>query len=458
MSTPISNVAPAEIIDLVVDAISQFQDKETRISTLASVALVSWYCRHRAHARLFSNLFINNATHTWMRRIRNLSRLIEADTQSEVSGVASYIRSFSVQLDGSMALIRAPLDNGTLASILRKIFKTKDTGPRSLKLSFFPRGSLGHRLDWTTLNANFLSAFHGLSSNPMFTTLHLEFFSNVPRTLLHKSFVKNVRLGNVELADDIGDNEKIPEEIQSDSSEGRDFHSRAMEGQAVPLESIEIDPSFPLLRIIDMTPQQALHPSLAFSHLKFLTTHVNSIEEFHKMLWILGNAAFLESLRITVSIKDYYLPEPDLRTTSLRLIQLKTISVVLISPSFKNTRTSILQICAFMNHLTLHPNLEAVDIFRFLHISRNTSPMPDQIFDGHEFHLLDRLFSQARFGALKRLTITLWFDLYTGCGHWDRRAFEQASQEYLLKLFALTTESHTALAINFQLDVRLMYE
>ncbi|KAF9472045.1 hypothetical protein BDN70DRAFT_998357 [Pholiota conissans] len=455
MSSSSTTVVPAEVIDLIVDEISQIRDERTRNKALASVALVSWYCRHRAHARLFSNLYITETQRaSGTLRIRSLLQLIEADKESEISGVASYIRSFSVHLVGPTSRIRASLDNGTLASILRRIFKTKDVGPRSLSLSFLPRGNLRNVFDWTTLNADFLSAFHDLCYNPSLTTLHLAHFVNLPRTLLHHSFIKNVRFSKVQLAN-TDDEDEIPEEARGESILDDPDISALEEGQAVPLESIDTDHSLPLLFLIDMTPQQILHPKLAFSQLRCLTAHINSIEDFHKTRWILINAAStLKKLDIILFTNDE-MPETHWRVAFSQLAELKTISVMQNSTSYKHPgRTSIPQICSFMEHFTLHPNLEEVKISMFLYSHRDlTARTPEEIFDGHDLSPLDQLFSHARFYTLKRLSVEFKFNLYLPRGNWDIQAFRAASREHVGRSFALTSATHAALAINFKFDI-----
>ena len=295
MSSPtLPSVFPAEVIDLVVDEIARFPNESSRIKTLSATALVSWYFRHRAHAHLFSAIHIREGQPGSPRlgaavQARELLRLINVDRQSETTGIASYVRSLTVSLSGPMNRVRRILDDGTLAAILRKIFRTNDVGHRSLALSFLVRGSLRSVFDWESLHADFLAAFHDLCRNPMLTTLHLAHFVNLPRTLLHHSFIKNVRFSRLQLAETGTEDEDIPEPVRAFADEP-DI-SALEEGQAVPLESIETDHSLPLLELIDMTPQQMLHPRLAFSQLKFLTAHIGNEGDFHKTRWILMNAA-----------------------------------------------------------------------------------------------------------------------------------------------------------------------
>jgi hypothetical protein len=297
MSSPSSATFPPEVIDLVVGQISQFQDEQARHKTLASTALVSWYFRHRAYARLFANVHIRD-TSNQLSRIRGLRLLIDADAQSEASGIASYVRSFAVYLVGPTGRISASLAEGSLAAIFRRLFKTQDVGPRSLSLSFLPRGNLRNVFDWTSLNPDFISAFNDLCRNPTLTTLHLAHFVNLPRTLLHHSYIKNARFSKVELAN-TNDDDDIPETIRAEFVDDEPDMSALEEGQAVPLESIDTDHSLPLLDLIDMTPQQILHPKLAFSQLKGLTAHIGNVEDFHKTRWILVNAAStLNTLKI----------------------------------------------------------------------------------------------------------------------------------------------------------------
>ncbi|KAF9472044.1 hypothetical protein BDN70DRAFT_998356 [Pholiota conissans] len=454
MSSSSQNVVPAEVIDLIVDEIAKFSDDRMKKKTLASLALVSWYCRSRAHGHLFSSLYILDYQNG-RQRVQALLHLIEADPQSEESGIASYVRSLTIQLIGQTNKIRIPFDDGSLARIFRKIFRKQNKGPFSLSLLCPPReGIVRKPFDWTTLNADFLSTFYDLLGNPSFDTLHLAHFGKLPRNLLHHSFIRNLKIEKLHL-DDIDNDEEIPEEVRFGLLEDEPGICMSDEGQAVPLESIDTDHSVPLLYLIDKTSQKMLHPKFAFSRLNRLIVRITSAHNFVKTRWIFVNAAStLKRMDIILFTSDE-LPEHE-ASELLLLPELQSISIIQNSTSYKFPgRSRIPQICRFMEHLTLHPNLKEVKISMFLYSHPDlASRTAAEIFNGHDLAPFDQLFSRSNFNGLKRLIIRFMFNLIPPRNGWDLRAFQEACREHVRRFFELSEASHAALIVELQFDIR----
>lgn len=466
---------PAEVIDLVINEVHHFPEETLRVKTLADTALVSWYFRHRAHTCLFSDISTaHNSSSLSVDRIRRLRELIDADPQSETAGIASYIRSLNVYITGPVNRIRRVLDDGTLAAILRKIFKTNHVGDRLLSLSFSVPGNLRNMFDWETLNADFLSAFYDLCRNPNLTTLHLAHFINLPRTILHHSFVKNIRLSRTRLVEI--NEEEITEDNAIENLEilkSDDVVINSLEeGQAVPLESIDTDHSLPLLDLIDMTPQHDLHPKLAFSQLKKLTVNIGDEEDFHKTRWILSNAAStLTSLDITLFCEttyiipdEYYLialnlanvtlPDPHWRIAVEEMPALKAISIVHNATSYKAPgSTTVPQIAMVLGHINQHPLIEEVKVALFLYTDFQ-SKTPLNVIDGHDFSPLDQLFSHGRFINLKRLIIRVRFNLRPiGDEPLDLKLFRVESTYLVRKSFAEMSAYAASGRLHFDVEI-----
>jgi hypothetical protein len=107
----------------------------------------------------------------------------------------------------------------------------------------------------------------------------------------------------------------------------------------------------------------------------------------------------------------------------------------------------------FMNHLTLHPNLEEVKISVFLY-SQPTARTPLDIFEGHDFSPLEELFSHGRFYTLKYLTIQFVFNLHLNREEpLDIRAFRAESADYVRGLFTETVLRSASGRLQFNIDI-----
>ncbi|KAF8966866.1 hypothetical protein BDZ97DRAFT_1805626 [Flammula alnicola] len=440
MSSSTSPTLPAEIIDIIVDEVAKIPDQQPRNQTLSSTALASWSFRHRAHAHLFASIHIFG-THlrSATPRIRRLLQLINADPHSEVTGIASYVRSFTVYMFGPASMVRPTLDDGTMATIYRKIYRTGEpsSGPRSLSLTL---GTLGN--------------IPTLCGNPLFTTLHLSHFINLPPTLLHHSYVKNVKFWKIRLPET-----KVAEDLDAVESiyylkldECHQDIDALEECQAVLLESIDTDHSMPLLDMLDMSPHRSLHPKVIFSKLKNLTTQIGNEDDFHKTIWILANAT--SSLEM-LDIKLFSYNEPPMPVIECgQLFALKTLSISQSFTSYKSPgRTTIPQICKIIHHLNLPPHLDEISITVFLY-TQLSERSPRDIFDGHEYSPLDELFSHARFYALKHLTIRFMFILHLAQGEiLDEKCFIAQSSAYVRGSFPEVESNAVSGRLQFDIDI-----
>lgn len=291
---------PAELIDNVIDEIARDSNPISQRQTLASIALASSALRHRAHGHLFAHVNIYGMSvhlQSATTRIRLLLQILNADQRSEMNGVSAYIKSLVIYMTGPTTMVRPTLDDGTLASILRKIFKSGklSPGPRSLSLTLGVAGQPGLMFDWTSFNADFLDAFYTLCRNPLFTTLHLARFTNVPRDILKNSTLKNVSLSEIRLIGETLRIEHLPiaPAIPDDAFGGQKDVPKVppMEGEVVRLESLDIDHSFALLNILDLTPNQSSCSDAVFSCLRNLRVRIHHVAHYEKTARILEGAA-----------------------------------------------------------------------------------------------------------------------------------------------------------------------
>ncbi|KAF8909243.1 hypothetical protein CPB84DRAFT_1765637, partial [Gymnopilus junonius] len=181
---------PIELTDHIIDELSRIPDKRERSSALSSAALVCHAFRFRAHSHLFAELHFalgDLPIHRRSRRCSRLRQLIDADSNSEYTGIASHVTSLSVIIylaaERQTPIVRG-LGDGDLTAVMRKLFKT-DGLPCSLSLisRAISRREERHQI-WNWLNAAYLSAFYDLCRNSRVTTLKLSGFTSVPQNLL----------------------------------------------------------------------------------------------------------------------------------------------------------------------------------------------------------------------------------------------------------------------------------
>ncbi|KDR78354.1 hypothetical protein GALMADRAFT_224732 [Galerina marginata CBS 339.88] len=429
-------IIPSEVIDIIMDEVAQYPDKVSRTQTLSSIALSSWALRHRAHSHLFAtvDLFgthLKSATP----RIRRLYEFIDADVHSEVTGIASYIKSFNVYMMGPASMVRPTLDDGTMSAIFRKIFKTGEpsSGPRSLSLTLGTLGRVRKTFDWMTLNTDFVSAFRDLCRNPLFTTLHLSRFINLPPNLLTNSAFKSVKLSEIRLlGTESFEFTDPPTFVPSSDEEEAILNDMPFQNdQVVLLESIETDHSFPLLEVLDMTPRRSIPPTIVFSRLKNLTIQIQSEGDFDKTAALLVDAApTLEQLDVKLSYHQET-PEP---LKYAHLPALKSMAIMHNFTSYKSPgRSTIPQICHILQEPQLPPNLQKIEISIFLYTGISDRTFKD-IFDGYDYYMLDELFSHSRFYSLKHLIIRLMFNLYLD-EELDEKVFHAEASAYVRSAF-----------------------
>lgn len=320
MTSPRFFSIPKDIIDLIFEQIYQFPDDKERRRALAATALVSWYCRHRAHTSLFSDVYINNCADG-----DKLLRLIHVDRHSERTGMASYIRTLTVDLHGLEHTIRPVLDNGTLAAILRRVFRSQHARDCALTLAirvwredpvasddFLP-------FDWESLRPDCTAAVYDLCRESNLVTLHLSYIDNIPRTVLHHSRIRHLKIAQVHLPRvrvrgrgrrraSVENDEAVLESLREYPNievSGAAVMVLERQGQAVFLESVNTDHSLPILELIDATPTKNLHPKLAFSRLVNLTSQITNNRDFCKTLWMMANAAStLTTLEVGLSCEQ----------------------------------------------------------------------------------------------------------------------------------------------------------
>ena len=162
---------------------------------LTTTSLVSREFRIYSHEELFRSVKLGPSTVP--AQIWRLLGLISADSNSDQNGLTPCIQSLDICLVGLQAPVRQTLDDGTLAAVLGKWF-TKGSPidqRRSLQLFVLVVDDRWNPdlFDWSTLNEDFLLAFHSVCQNPLLTILFLVGFKNVPPDLLNGTHVKDFR-------------------------------------------------------------------------------------------------------------------------------------------------------------------------------------------------------------------------------------------------------------------------
>ena len=350
---------PQELKDLIVDHISQISDDRERIQTLCSTALVSRRFRYWAHKRLFATVVLRGrhgkAPTALIRRLNDLSELIQADPHSEKTGIASHIRSFTLSLGGHRSYVVPLLEEDSLPIILQKIHRA-GSRPRSLSILLFMPGD-NDQLDWMSMSHELRRALVGVSRSTLLTTLRLRGIRNLPRDILAGSSVGNIKFNNISIKDynheDCG--RITPPSppfgcglhcygLQSASDVSMQVGSGAASSEASPvvpsalclpvfsatkhstqtiappfgvlpssegrpypdalqLESIETDHTFPILHLLDFSPTLSNSKEKVFKRLRNLTMNIKDTDGFRKTAEIFETAPFVEKLEIKLNCK-----------------------------------------------------------------------------------------------------------------------------------------------------------
>ncbi|KAF9530215.1 hypothetical protein CPB83DRAFT_905488 [Crepidotus variabilis] len=206
MKTPANlESLPQELKDLIVDHVAQIPNESERLQALCSTALVSRRFRYWAHKRLFATIMFRGkygkTPSVIVLRMRQLRDLIYADPNSENTGIASHIRSFTLSVGGLRSSVLPPLEDedDALPDILQKLHLS-GARPRSLSILLFMPGD-NDQLDWDSLRGSFRRALLAVCRSPLLTTLRLRGLKNVPRTILAGSFLDNIKFNNISILD-----------------------------------------------------------------------------------------------------------------------------------------------------------------------------------------------------------------------------------------------------------------
>lgn len=350
---------PQELKDLVVDHIYQIPDEDERLRALCATALVSRRFRYWAHKRLFATVVLRGKygkpPAAIIRRIWQLRDLIDADPQSEKTGVASHIRSFTLSLGGHRASVVPPLEDNSLPAILQKIHHA-GSRPRSLSILLFMPGD-NDQLDWTSLHQDFRLALVNACHSALLTTLRLRGFKNLPHDILAGSSIDNIKFNNLSvkhyskdetggisprlgacpqsqwISNDIvfpqelplllnsGDDPEVkinevspsmtndpssPMSNSSIQSQSSSISDPAIMGvrlypDCIHLESIETDHSFPIFHLLDLTPTRSCSPEYILRKLRNLTMNIADMDGFKKTSEIFTNASSVEKLELKLN-------------------------------------------------------------------------------------------------------------------------------------------------------------
>ena len=283
---------PQELRDLVVDHIPQMPDNSERTRALLSIALVSRQFRYWAHKRLFSTVVLRGKHRSLVagsafRRLCQLKDLINADPQSEMTGIASHIRSFTLILIGHLSDAPptvTPLVEGALSFIFRKLFRNGN-GQCSLSVLFCV--PIGRRLDWKVLGHDFRCALLDVVRSTHLSILRLRGISNLPDDILVCSAVDHISVKDVSIRHHM--QSELP---PCDEQSYRD---------CIQPYSIETDHSFPITHILDLTPTHSQPWYFIFQNLRELTIKINDSDGFAKSTELFKSATSIKNLEIKLN-------------------------------------------------------------------------------------------------------------------------------------------------------------
>jgi len=272
------SVFPEELLDAIVEEVSFLRNDspptdgnyDPSIRGLTSLALVSRYLRESAHGLLFATVELSdkNKGITMLSksiksdRIREFLKLVDADPNSESTGLVSRITSFKLQVEFDYE------ERATLVSnILSKLFKRKDkkiTHPKPCYFSFD-----GRHNDIRIFGKQFERRLFKFCRNPRLVGLTLRNLYRVPKNILRKTSVQHLELFNVTLASPfkaVSSSKDVDPLYTIMDDAGRHVHYQAAMPQSIVISSI-----FPIVQLLDMTRNQKLSTPLLFSKLKSLT-------------------------------------------------------------------------------------------------------------------------------------------------------------------------------------------
>ncbi|KAF8956459.1 hypothetical protein BDZ97DRAFT_1763771 [Flammula alnicola] len=422
---------PQELSDRVIDEAAQISRKASRNRTLSSIALLSHACRDRANKHRFSTISFSGKTAT-VSHIRTLLDLINSDVWSQEAGIARHVRNLTIKLQRSARTVHNTLDDGSLASILRRIFRgtgqpQAPNGIFMLSLSLpvpSRKGDLA-ALGYASLNEDFKSALKDICTNSYLVTLKLNYLDDIPTDLLHGSTLKHLHLDHVSFLD------SSDVSLPASSEDGGPVYS-----PLAHLETLNTDHSCSLRRIIGTPTYNALGPEPALPGLNALSSEIHGVEDFERTHNIVKNVVALKKLTFRMKIFDVHLGSIEFYD---QLPQLEKLSIIYNANIFHED-PSYRQNLEKVPHV-LQPNLPPI---RHLHITLSLrgsdfdARTPSDVFDAYrDFSILDDfILSSSLPPSLEKVSFLFEVTIYPApTEDIDTRGFKKDASVYARRLF-----------------------
>ncbi|KAF8961426.1 hypothetical protein BDZ97DRAFT_1921310 [Flammula alnicola] len=423
---------PQELSDRVIDEAAQISGKASPNRTLSSIALLSHACRNRANKHRFSTISFSGETAT-ASHIRTLRDLMNSDVWSQEAGIARHVRNLTIKLQRSARTVHKILDDGSLASILHRIFR--GTGhPQapngifmlSLSLPVPSRKGDSVGLSYASLNEDFKSALKDICTNSYLVTLKLNYLDDIPPDLLHGSALKHLHLDNVGFLD--SSDVLLP----ASSVDSGPVYSPLAHLETLDTNHVH---SCSLRRIIGAPTYNALGPEPALPGLNALSIEIYGVESFERTYHIVENVVTLKKLTFRMNIFDVHLGSIEFYD---QLPQLEKLSIIYNANIFHED-PSYRQNLEKVPHV-LQPNLPPI---RHLHITLSLrgsdldARTPSDIFDAyHDFSILDDFISSSLPPSLEKVSFLFEVTIYPArTEDIDTRGFKKDASVYARRLF-----------------------
>ncbi|KAF4613885.1 hypothetical protein D9613_008156 [Agrocybe pediades] len=370
---------PQELFDMIIDEASSHPDGPVRTHILTSLSLVSRAFRERAHNYLFASITVREARDADV-AVGQLFNLLEADSDTDTTGLASRITSFECWISRNNV--------NFVVGILEKLF-IGNGNPCSLSLRFVL--SIGNV--WRSSPENLKESLFQVCHRPRLVSLSLYHIQDIPRNFLQNSFIERLSL----LDTSIGKT-PLPESLFSGIAGQGHF-------ETVTLESLRISTENPILPLL--TTSQKIDPTVIFSKLKELRLHSRGPEyndtKMNVNELLRGCTGPLEILRLRLDISngpDSLILNKHHKLHTLEVIALRSLAIPLS------------HMAKHLHRIVYPPSLQTIDL-RFpaspellmLRADRNYA------LDLLGCETLDGMFVQERFGHVRTLALGIFIKL-----------------------------------------------
>ncbi|KJA15766.1 hypothetical protein HYPSUDRAFT_91732 [Hypholoma sublateritium FD-334 SS-4] len=282
---------PTELIELIIDEVPDLPHASSysRILTFSAIACVSHLFRQCANKHRFTSVAFQRQP--LVTRARLFLDLLQSNIWTDHDGISYHIKNLSLGVavrrgEGNGLTLHPALVDGTMSSIIREVFRenpTRRTVGNQLILSTHIHQRLSainanelHGFDWTLLPSEFVGVVQNLCHGSNLTSLHLQWFTNIPNNWLSSSAIKRLRLDQAH------------------------FSAEQLVHASAP---------FPALEILEMCNSCSFIESMSqanndFDDMKMLDYTIESPRDAYAFTKVVRKAPRLETLRLHIGCKS----------------------------------------------------------------------------------------------------------------------------------------------------------